>query len=27
VHYKDLVARDVAEELSYVGGSMHDDLF
>jgi hypothetical protein len=25
VHYKDLVARDVAEELSYVGDAMHDD--
>ena len=27
VHYKDIVARDVAEELSYVGDNMHDDLF
>ena len=27
VHYKDIVARDVAEEVSYVGNAMHDDLF
>jgi len=25
VHYKDLVAKDAAEELSHVGDAMHDD--